>query len=308
MISYRQCASRFLMIKPDNFFFNIETAKSNAFQFRSGFSKSEIKNKVQVEFKNAVEVLKKECVEIDLIDPILMNDLPDQVYPNNWFQVTHDGKLVLFPMQSTKRRKERQLYIIDYIKSRYLINEVVDLSNYEKNYLFLEGTGSVVLDHVSKIAYAASSPRTSEKMFRDYCEIIGYKGVFFNAIDVNGVPVYHTNVLMSIGPGFSVICLELISKPEREIVIESLSSSELEIIEIDQIQMGCFCGNILTVLVNKEEYLVLMSERAEKAFNKHQLDAISNYAKKISVPINVIENIGGGGVRCMMAEIFSPLL
>ncbi len=301
----KQCASHILMIKPVNFFFNKETTDSNVFQKKSELSNNELKKIILNEFEEAIEIIENMGVSINLIDPLLENNIPDQVFPNNWFQVTHDGNLILFPLQSNNRRKERQLYIIDQIKNHYQISDVIDLSNYETNNLFLEGTGSVVLDHNARTAYAVHSSRTSEEVFKKYCNIIDYKDVLFNAYDENGTPVYHTNVLMSIGPGFSVICLDLIPKVERKSVSVSLIANKLEIIEIEENQMMNFCGNILTLLSENGEYLVVMSERAKLAFRKEQLRVISKYAKIISVPINHIESIGGGGIRCMMAEIFS---
>ena len=256
MIKWRQCTSHFLMIKPVNFSFNDETAQSNVFQNRSELPENKLKKIILNEFNEAIEIIKKEGIAVDLIDPLLMNDIPDQVFLNNWFQVTHDGKLILFPMASIKRRKERLLYIIDHIQNNYHINELIDLTHNEKKDLFLEGTGSVVLDHNSRTAYAVHSPRTSEKIFKKYCKIIGYKDILFNAYDINGVPVYHTNVLMSIGPGFSVICLDLIPDVERERVCSSLVANKLEIIEIEYTQVERFCGNILTLLSENGKYLV----------------------------------------------------
>ena len=259
-------------------------------------------------FSKTIDILKKERIDIDVIDPVLMKDLPDQVFPNNWFQVTHDGKLILFPMYSKNRRKERLQYIIEYIQRKYQINEVIDLTFYEKSNLYLEGTGSVVLDHLSMKAYAVESVRTSKEVFDEYCKVIGYKGVLFNANDVNGIPIYHTNVLMSIGPGFSVVCLDLIAESDRKRVYDSIVDAQLELINIDFSQMERFCGNILTVLGDSEEYIIVMSERACKAFSEKELNIISKYSRVICVPIDSIENIGGGGIRCMLAEIFSPLI
>jgi len=296
------------MIKPVNFFFNTETALSNVFQNCPELSEKEIKNRVTSNFNKTIDILKKESIDIDVIDPVLMKDLPDQVFPNNWFQVTHDGKLILFPMYSKNRRKERLQYIIEHIQRKYQINEVIDLTFYEKSNLYLEGTGSVVLDHASMNAYAVESVRTSKEVFDEYCNIIGYKGILFNANDVNGIPIYHTNVLMSIGPGFSVVCLDLIAESDRERVCNSIVDAQLELINIDLSQMERFCGNILTVLGDSEEYIIVMSERACKAFSEKELNIISKYARVICVPVDSIENIGGGGIRCMLAEIFSPLI
>ena len=305
MVNRRQCANHLLMIKPVNFFFNTETALSNVFQNRPELSDIEIKNRVTSNFNKTIDILKKERIDIDVIDPVLMKDLPDQVFPNNWFQVTHEGKLILFPMYSKNRRKERLQYIIDHIQRKYKINEVIDLTFYEKSNLYLEGTGSVVLDHPSMKAYAVESVRTSKEVFDEYCKVIGYKGILFNANDVNGMPIYHTNVLMSIGPGFSVVCLDLIAESDRKRVYDSIVDTQLELINIDFSQIERFCGNILTVLGDSEEYIIVMSERACKAFSENELNIISKYARVICVPVDSIENIGGGGIRCMLAEMFS---
>ena len=302
-----QCACCFLMIKPVNFLYNSETAVSNVFQKKPEISEEEIKNRVEAEFSNTVELLNNEGLDIDVIHPDLVHDLPDQVFPNNWFQVTHDGKLIIFPMQSKNRRKERLQSVIDHIKKKYLISDVIDLTFHEKNHLFLEGTGSVVLDHNSMTAYAVKSTRTSEKVFNEYCRIIDYKPMFFRANDFKGSSIYHTNVLMSIGPGFAIICSEIIFKSDRRRVRESLINDHLKIIDISIEQMEMFCGNALTVRNINGDYLLIMSEKAFEALKQYQLESLSRYAKMITVTVDQIENIGGGGIRCMMAEIFSTI-
>lgn len=300
-----QCANVVLMIKPVNFFYNSETALSNVFQKKPEDSINEIKNMVLTEFDNAVELLRNEGLLVDVINPDKMLNIPDQVFPNNWFQVTHDGKLILFPMQSENRRKERLQYIIDHLKKKYLISDVIDLTFHEKNHLFLEGTGSVVLDHNSMTAYAVKSARTSEKVFNEYCKIIDYKPVFFRANEFKGSSIYHTNVLMSLGPGFAIICSEIINKSDRKRVLESFLNDHLELVDVRTEQMEMFCGNVLTVKSRNGDYLLIMSDKAFNAFNQNQKDVLSKYAKLIKVNVDHIENIGGGGIRCMMAEIYS---
>lgn len=302
-MNIKQSAKNILMIRPTNFDFNEETADSNAFQTKADFNK----HKITAEFDSFVEKLKANGVTVFVFDDTVHPPKPDAIFPNNWISFHSDGIAVLYPMYAENRRTERRSDVVEKLKETFNIKKIIDLSEYEQQRQFLEGTGSIVFDHENKFAYACLSPRTNKKLFTKITKQLAYKPISFHALDSEGKEIYHTNVMMCIGQEFAVICLDSIkNEAERKSVTDSLLNAEKEIIEISVEQMNNFAGNMLAVSSNKDETVLIMSEKAFKVLNNKQKKKLANYCKILPVSISTIEKIGGGSARCMMAEIFSP--
>jgi hypothetical protein len=235
------------------------------------------------------------------------------VFPNNWISFGQDGTVVLYPMQAESRRRERRRDIIDEVAARtgYEVSRIVDLTHHETSGRFLEGTGSLILDHVNRIAYASHSPRTHEAVVTEWCAELGYESVLFQALDRNGTPFYHTNVLMCIGAHFVIVGTGTMPTKDRTRVLARLHESGREIIEIGHDEIERFGGNVLE-LASWDEALgdcrvVVMSSAARGAFSREAFARISGSTDAVvAVPIPTIERLGGGGVRCMIAEVFLP--
>lgn len=296
------------MTSPVHFGFNTQTANTNPFQHKIGDSETEIQNKALREFNDMANQLKE--VNINVLVLSGRKDLvtPDSIFPNNWFSHHQKGKLIIYPMLTENRRAERQLVELKQLlkTSNISIVEVVDLTRDEKDGMILEGTGSLVLDRQHKVAFAMESPRTTHQEFNKWCQIMGYEGVFFHAYDAKNFPIYHTNVTMSIGEKFAIVCLKSIKdKVERHILENKLENLGKEIISITVDQMSQFCGNILQLLSNDGESIIIMSERAFSGFAEVQRKILQKYGKIISVQVPTIETVGGGSARCMLAEVFA---
>ncbi|NNC94451.1 MAG: amidinotransferase [Chitinophagales bacterium] len=292
-------ASHLLMIRPSAFSYNKQTALSNSFQENIKPKTGSIADLAIAEFDKAVEIL----IGKNLLVGVLEDDLalPDAVFPNNWFVTTNDC-LVLCPMESELRRRERNPNIIATILNNFKVAEVIDLSAFESEGQFLEGTGSMVFDRSNKCVFSSVSSRTDQKLLQEFSKLIDHECLMFETVDRYGNPVYHTNVMMSIGNEVAVVCFDAI-KLGTDKVRDRLKSFSKQIISISMDQMENFCGNILQVK-NERNKFWLMSERAYKNFNPAQLDLISESGEIISIPLNVIEKCGGGSIRCMIAEIF----
>ncbi len=302
-----QSTSHLLMIRPVNFGYNEETAESNAFQHKDK-NQQEVQQKALHEFNNFVDVLRQNGVDVTVIDDNPHPYTPDSVFPNNWVSFHADGNIFLYPMQAENRRLERREDIISRLEDNFKVHHIVDLSRYEEENKFLEGTGSMVLDREHKIAYACLSPRTDKSVLDVFCEQSGYTSVCFDAADEDGKAIYHTNVLMCVGSQFAVICLDSIPNPhERVVVIESLSSTQKEIIEISFEQMNKFAGNMLEVKSKNGVTFIMMSESAFRGLHHDQKLSLEKYGKLIYADIQTIENNGGGSARCMMAEVHLPV-
>lgn len=292
------------MIRPCNFGFNPETATTNIFQKNLSLSQIEIQNRALTEFDNFVKLLSGHKISVEIFDDAPTPVTPDSIFPNNWFS-THEDLLILYPMLTSNRRNEKRKDIIEFLKKKYTIKKTIDLSYYESENKFLEGTGSIVFDHKNRIGYATISSRTNKMLAEEVCELLNYKTIIFSAADFNGNEIYHTNVMMSIGDGFAIACLDSIkNSSEKKSVRTSLQKSGLEIVEIIFEQMNSFCGNALELQNSGGEKILVMSENAYKAFHKDQLRTLENYAKIIYSSLDTIETIGGGSARCMMAEIY----
>jgi hypothetical protein len=300
-----QTTNHILMIRPVDFKFNEQTAGNNMFQIAS--SDSDVQTQALKEFDGFVDLLRKNDVDVTVVDDTLQPETPDSIFPNNWVSFHEDGSVYLYPMFSENRRLERRRDILDGLKENFEVNHISDLSFYEQQYAFLEGTGSMVLDRTNKIAYACLSVRTDEEVLNNFCMLTGYQPVPFQAVDGSNFPIYHTNVMMCIGDRFAVICLDSIRNPEEKLnVTVSLKSSGKEIIEISLEQMNKFAGNMLQVANAAGESLLVMSEQAYLSLNAEQITALEQYSHIIYAPLYTIEKNGGGSARCMLAEIHLP--
>jgi len=302
-----QSTSHLLMIRPVNFGYNEETAESNAFQHKDK-NQQEVQAMALAEFDNFIEILRQNGVDVNVIDDNPQPYTPDSIFPNNWVSFHEDGNIFLYPMQAENRRLERREDIITDLEDKFKVHHVIDLSRYEEENKFLEGTGSMVLDRVNRIAYACLSPRTDRDVLDVFCEQAGLTAICFDAADEKGKAIYHTNVLMCVGSRFSVICLDSIPNPHEKVVVtESLRSTQKEIIDISFDQMNQFAGNMLEVTSKSGETLIVMSGSAYNALHAAQKPLLEQYGKLIYADINTIESNGGGSVRCMMAEVHLPV-
>lgn len=301
-----QSTSHILMISPVNFGFNEETATSNSFQNRAA-DKNGVQEKALKEFNGMVNILRHNGVDVAVVEDTPEPYTPDSIFPNNWVSFHTDGTVFLYPMQAENRRLERREDIITGIEDKFKIAHVIDLSRFEGEHKFLEGTGSMVLDRENKIAYACLSPRTDKEVLNLFCEQAGYTAVSFDAADEKGKAIYHTNVLMCIGSHFAVICLDSIPNPhERLLVADTLKSTGKKIINISFAQMNQFAGNMLEVKNKAGETLIIMSQNAYNALGDEQRAKLERFAKLVYADINTIETNGGGSARCMMAEVHLP--
>lgn len=302
-----QCASAILIVKPNHFGFNVETAKSNVFQNRHNTNQQEVTAQALTEFDNFTNMLKKYGIEVIVFESNDSWITPDAVFPNNWFTTHSGGRILLYPMLATNRRSERRQDVFEILrtKHRFSIKEIIDLALFEDQGLFCEGTGSLVFDHNLKTAFACLSSRTHKKMVNHTCDILKYKPVVFNATLDIGQEIYHTNVLLTIAQEFCVICDKAISNSkEREMVLEQLSASGKEIVKISLYQLKKFAGNMLQLKNKNGEFVTVMSQTAFESLTENQLEIILCKSRILPIPIPIIETVGGGSVRCMMAEIF----
>ena len=298
------------MIEPVSFNYNAETALNNYFQKSDiNFSKSQIQKKALEEFNNFVKLLRSKQVNVHVIKDTIHPLTPDSIFPNNWISFHSNGEVLLYPMFANNRRLERRRDIIKKLQNEYLVSEVKSLVHYEDKSIFLEGTGSMILDRTNKICYASISLRTNKSIVLDFCDQLNYKPVLFNSFqDVDGkrLPIYHTNVMMCVASDFAIVCLDAIdSQDEKNSVINSLITTNKEIIQISELQANKFAGNMLQVQGDKK-YLI-MSESAFNALSEEQIQKIESYCSILYSDLKTIEKFGGGSARCMMAEIFLPL-
>ena len=298
-----QTAKKILMVRPAHFAYNEETAKNNYFQQKP--SLSNLNEKALQEFDNFVDTLRSNKIEVIVVQDTIDPHTPDSIYPNNWFSTHSTGELVLYPMFAENRRFERKAKVLETIEDHYRAHKVIDLTEWESKNRFLEGTGSMILDHNNRIVYACRSERTDDIVFEEFYTKMNSEPELFNAYDEHGKIIYHTNVMLSIGERFAVICAESITDEKRRAsVINRLKNSKKEIIEISFVQMRSFCANILEVRNSENENCLIMSETAKKAFTDEQKEILEHHCKIISSPLNNIEQVGGGSARCMIAEIF----
>ena len=306
-----QCASAILMVRPKHFGYNAETAGTNRFQVPG--EASQVAGQALAEFDAFAAALAAEgvtvCVAQDSDEP----HKPDAVFPNNWVSFHADGTVVLYPMQAENRRAERRTEIIDAVvrDTGFHVRRTLDLTGHEKAGRFLEGTGSLVLDHRERVAYACRSPRTDEQVAAEWAREMGYQLQMFSARDSSGVPIYHTNVLLSIGTRVAIVALDNIDTADRAIVGDRLRASGRDLVPIDDAEMVAFAGNMLEVGSWDENlgdfHILVMSRSARHALGVEKYARLSSSVDAVlAVPVDVIERHGGGSVRCMLAEVFLP--
>jgi len=298
-------ASTILMVRPAAFGFNAETATNNYFQFNPDISKDELQQKALTEFDNMVQTLRSHAIDVLVIEDTKEPPKPDAIFPNNWLSTSPAGTVSVFPMYATNRRAEKRDEILQQLATTFIIKDVQDWSEYEAEGRFLEGTGSMVVDHENKMIYACVSERTSLSVLEKYAATNGFQAIVFLATDKNGMPVYHTNVMMALGEGFCVLCEEAIEEEWELIAVRQLlESTGHTIISITREQMHQFAGNMLQVKNKKEENFLILSRAAFDSLRKEQKQMLEAYATLLPIPVPTVEDVEGGSVRCMMAEIF----
>lgn len=298
-----QHSNHLLMIKPVRFDFNAETAVNNSFQ--TNVQDTLAQKKAAAEFTQFISVLRSHGIDVTVVEDTPDPHTPDSIFPNNWISFHTDGTVCLYPMYAKNRRLERKPTVLKAIEEKFIIQKTIDFTYYEQDDIFLEGTGSMVLDRENKIAYACLSPRTHEKVLSDFCTQLGYSPVVFWALDAEGQPIYHTNVMMCVADKYVVICLDSIrNEIERSSVTASISATKKAIIEISLDQMNHFAGNMLQVHNKDNEPFLVMSSQAYQSLDADQIDMIQQFNPIIHSDITTIETNGGGSARCMMAEIF----
>lgn len=290
------------MVAPVGFAANPETADDNAFQRPIEGDVEAVRRKAKAEFDRMVATLRDRGVEVEVFTPP-DGATTDAVFPNNWFSTSSDGTLLLYPMRAPSRRRERRPELVETLRGRY--GTVIDLTGEEASDRFLEGTGSLVVDEAGRIVYANTSSRTDPDLAEDWAERFGHDLVMFRARDRDGREVYHTNVVMSVGTDWAVVCGAAIEESvDRSEVLATLAETGHETIEITLDQMHEFCGNVLELENAKGKRLIVMSERAQAAYRPDQLEILAKHAEIIAIDLTTIETHGGGSARCMLAELY----
>jgi hypothetical protein len=304
----QQSANAVVMIRPFRFYPNPETAPDNAFQREVAPAEVDtISKAAQDEFDRAVELLLEAGVKVHVFEDTASPAKPDAVFPNNWFSTHPDGRVALYPMFSPTRRTERRRDVIDELGKLYRISALVDYSSYEQRGLHLEGTGSLVLDYVNRIAYVSLSKRSDRELVERFCRDFSFEPMFFESAGDDGRPIYHTNVVLCVGSEFALAGLDLIADPgQRETVRRRLEASGKKVIGLDRAQIGNFAGNALE-LRNDSEKLLVLSQRAAEALTGEQRNEIERHARLLPLALPTIE-LAGGSARCMMAAIHLPPL
>jgi hypothetical protein len=306
---YSQITDTILMIEPAKFGYNAETAENNFFQVKPDNPADKIQAAALQEFRNMVQILRDNGIEVIVVQDTPEPVKPDAIFPNNWISFQKDNRVAMYPMFARNRRAERRIDVVEKVTGYgFNISQMVDYSVYESENRYLEGTGSMVFDRKNRIAYAALSPRTDAKLFAWFCNDFGYIPITFTAkqtVGNNRLPVYHTNVVMSVAENYVVICMESIDNTqEREMLNAVFQDTGKTIIEITENQMQHFAGNILQLKNKQNEKLLVMSQTAFDSLTDNQKQPLNNFNKIVPIPVPTIEKYGGGSVRCMMAEVF----
>ncbi|ATA69970.1 citrulline utilization hydrolase CtlX [Capnocytophaga sputigena] len=306
----KQITNTVLMVRPVRFRMNEQTVVNNYFQEEMDLKNDEINRQAQQEFDVLVEKLRTVGVKVIVVDDIYEQNTPDSVFPNNWITFHQNGDVAIYPMFAENRRRERREDILDKVEAEgFDIENVYDYTDAEKENIFLEGTGAMVLDRVNRKAYCALSPRADEELFIEFCEDFEYTPVIFKAyqqVNNEQLPIYHTNVMMALGVDFAVVCLDTITdKSERKNLLHHLKEDKKEVINITPEQMCQYAGNMLQVQGKNSTYLV-MSDAAYNALTPQQIQTIEKHTQILHSNLETIETCGGGSARCMMAEVFNP--
>lgn len=300
-----QVTNTLLLIRPAHFGFNEETAENNAFQQNLKLSPSTIQKKALEEFDQAVKKLEAKDISVLVIEDSKSPEKPDAIFPNNWFSTHQEGIIVTYPMFSELRRDERRFDIIADLIEKKGYDTYLTLAFYEQKEQFLEGTGSLILDRVNRKVFACKSQRTMTEPFQRFCELLNYDGFLFEAEDDNGIPIYHTNVMMAFGVNSVIVCLDAITSEDRkESLLHTLKNLQKQIIAINFEQMKNFAGNMLQVKNGNGDLFWVMSQAAHNSLRTDQLSLLKNDSELLVIDIPTIEKIGGGSIRCMMAEVF----
>jgi hypothetical protein len=305
----RQAASAALVVRPACFGWNAETQASNRFQREAADLVAVAQERALVEFDGLVSGLQAAGVEIFVGEDDVDARCPDAVFPNNWVTLHADGTVVLYPMLAPCRRRERRLDLVAMLAERggFRVQRLLDLTHYEATGQYLEGTGSVVFDHVGRVAYAALSPRTHLAPLQELCAELGYEPCVFAAADAAGAAIYHTNVMLAVGSRFAVVAAECIEAARRGDVLQRLRASGRDVLEIDAAAMAAFAGNVLELRSGTGERVLAMSQSAATAFGAAGLARLRHSVDRVvAAPVPTIETLGGGSVRCMLAEVFLP--
>ncbi|MGB5170100.1 MAG: arginine deiminase-related protein [Eudoraea sp.] len=307
----KQITNTILMIRPVAFRMNEQTAVNNYFMEDLAMKNQAINQAAQKEFDSFVEVLRSHNIEVIVIEDNLKNDTPDSIFPNNWISFHANGTVVLYPMFAENRRKERREDILDTLENRgFHIEQIVDYTSAEKEGIFLEGTGSILMDRFNEKVYCALSARAHEELVIEFCEDFECTPVIFSAyqtVEDKRLPIYHTNVMMCLGEQYAVICLDSIDdKKEKKNVLNHLKKDGKEIITITEEQMHHFAGNMLQVADSNEQRYLVMSSAAYNSLTAEQLSTLEKYNPILHSSLDTIETCGGGSARCMMAEVFLP--
>ena len=304
-----QLANTVLMVRPARFESNPETASSNRFQGKTTASKEEQQRSALLQFENLASALKANGIRVIVVDDTLEPHTPDSIFPNNWVSFHADGRIVLYPMEAENRRSERRMDVIERLDTElgFQVSEIVDLSGHESAGQFLEGTGSMVLDRVNGIAYACLSSRTHLDVLGDFAQRMDYDIVAFDAVDRDGVPIYHTNVLMNVGEQIAVICdVSITRDDQRQAVLERLEVTGHTVLRLNFDQLDAFAGNMLEVRGDDGERVVAMSQQAFDSLHDDQVELLEQNGRIVTAAIDDIESSAGGSVRCMLAEVHLP--
>jgi hypothetical protein len=306
-----QLTNHILMIRPANFGFNEETAVNNAFQSTEKINDVEaLKNVAIAEFDNMVATLRNKGIDVTVIKDTQTPIKPDAIFPNNWISFHDNGAVITYPMFAQNRRIERRDDIIEQIGEQFTVKNRYGFEFYENDSepIFLEGTGSMILDRPNKIVYACLSPRTSPILLDKFNVLMGTKSCVFNSVDRHGKEIYHTNVMMALGEDFVVICMDSIPDENSKMQLMSLfEKTGKEVVSITFDQMEAYAGNMLEVKANDGQRYLCMSQSAFESLTEAQKLRLSAKTNILPLPIPNIEKFGGGSVRCMMAEVFLPL-
>jgi hypothetical protein len=304
--AHMQSTNSVLMIRPSRFYPNPETAADNAFQRNADRDSGALTLMARKEFDAAVQTLRAGGVNVHVFEDTPEPEKPDAVFPNNWVSMHHDGRVVLFPMYSALRRRERRHDIVEELSKHYRVTGVTDYSAFENEGCCLEGTGSLVFDHLNKLAYVSLSNRSNPKVIQRFAEDFSYEPVTFTSIGSDGQPIYHTNVMMCIGTAFAMVGLEMIpNKAERQQVSAQLEKTGKEIVELSADQIANFAGNAIELHNEDGDKLLVLSSRADHALTEDQRKRLSGYARLVPLELPTIE-LGGGSARCMIATIHLP--
>src|SRR5437764_5597358 len=301
--AHAQSTSSVLMIRPGRFYPNPETAADNAFQHTRHLGSDALTLMARKEFDAAVQTLRAAGINVHVFEDTAEPEKPDAVFSNNWISTHHDGRIALFPMYSALRRRERRQDVVEELRRHYLVTEVIDYSAFEDEGRCLEGTGSLVFDHVNKIAYVSLSNRSNPKVIQRFADDFSYEPVTFTSIGSDDQPIYHTNVMMCIGTAFAMVGLDVIlNKAERQQVRARLEKTGKEIVELSADQIANFAGNAIELQNKSGDKLLVLSSRAAKALTEEQRKTLTRYATLVPLKLPTIE-LGGGSARCMLATI-----